>query len=644
MAGIADRYDGFQKDAVQAIEADFQDQPAGRFLLVIPTGGGKTFTAVKAVSALIDSGQIGASERVMWVMHRDELAVQARDTFEAYSRAAGKASLVERIDFVMTSGIRDYLERNSGLKFAVVDEAHHAAASSYQPLFDRAGLGILGLTATPSRHDGLPLQFMKESYSIGFPDLVDLGVLLRPEVIRVEGGRYELDDIGVNGAGLEALNNDERNGRIASALHEHRAKLEKVIIYVGTRQHARDLYAQLTKLPLAKDYESIGLILGGERRRFVSSGGIELAEDRQTFIREMKAARRSILVNVDVLTEGYDDPSVNAVVMARPTSSKLVYMQAMGRAVRQDPANPDKCAHVIEVVDDLPNIRYRIDNRWLFSDVSDLLEPAVVDEPFSSPTDLVARIEDAFSRYGVPAILRTLPSLSDRDRVTMLLFRVFTADGKPKHIPVVITNTTRQAASRFFNFLSARMSRFSGLAVRQVLAAVDRELSAFPGLATEPARTAMLNAMENAWELVQSPESASQGVRDGATWITFVSFRPRLVGLSDDLLAFTEEMKNREGVREALLSRSYVDGTVLCRLPLPLQGYWGVLLSTTEFEVVRATIDLLRLHTANDEPAGQWRMTTHVLGTATLPIASHHHSALATIVREGTDFYRQLKR
>lgn len=77
-------------------------------------------------------------------------------------------------------------------------------------MFDRPGLGILGLTATPSRHDGQPLQFTRESYSIGFPDLVSMGVLLRPNVIQVDGGTYDISDIGNDSDALEVFNNTQR--------------------------------------------------------------------------------------------------------------------------------------------------------------------------------------------------------------------------------------------------------------------------------------------------------------------------------------------------------------------------------------------------------------------------------------------------
>lgn len=647
---LSERYDSFQRPAAAAIVADFKAEAAGRFLLVIPTGGGKTRTAVRAVDGLYAAGVLNPNaDRVMWVVHRDELRIQAEDAFRKYANKMGKPELPGCVDIVMLSAVKGYIEAHPEVRFAVVDEAHHVAAPSYQRLFEKASLGILGLTATPSRHDGKALQFSRESYSIGFPDLVDLGVLLRPTVIRVEGGHYDLKDIGVgtNDDSLEALNNIERNSRILAALDKHKAVLNKVIIYVGTKKHARDLYALLKSSPLATAYDCVGLILGGERRRFVTSKATELMEERADFIQAMKGSGRSILINVDVLTEGYDDPSVNAVVMARPTNSKLVYMQAMGRAVRLDPENSAKEAFAIEVTDELPNITYRIDNRWLFSDVSDALEPAVIDEFYRSPEELPSVIDSVFETYAVPTGARLVPTILPHDRVTMLLFKVYSGSGTFHHLPIVITNATRSAAADFFNFLSTRMRRFDGLAFEAVFSPVRKSAEQFPALTTAGVRKHVLSAMENAWDLViKGPDADDGTIATGRPWITFVSLRlrPDIESLSPDLLAFTEDMLNRDVIRETLRLQSFLDGYVLTRLPLPLKGTFGTILPPGEFDAVRATVDALRIHTGEANALAQWKATVDVLGAATLPVQHRYHQSLSTIVRESLDYFRVLKR
>jgi superfamily II DNA or RNA helicase len=642
---VSDRYDAFQREAVQNVLADFREDPKGRFLLVIPTGGGKTTTAVKAVHALYASGQLKADgDRAMWVVHREELKVQAQDTFQRIAAEINAPALPGYVDILMLSEIKQYLADHPDARLAVVDEAHHVAAKSYQPLFERPSLGILGLTATPSRHDGQPLQFTRESFSVGFPELISMGVLLRPTVIQVPGGTYDdIVDIGDDSKALEILNNDERNQRLVSVLSEHRARLNKIIIYVGTKQHARDLYTLLRSSTLKDGYESVSLILGDERRRWICDRNEEIAgETRSQFVQAQKSARRSILVNVDVLTEGYDDPAVNTIVMARPTSSKLVYMQALGRAVRIDPQNPEKDAYVVEVTDNLPNIKYRIDNRWLYSDVSDLLEPDVVDVPFASSGERDVRLAEIFDRFRVAHPNRVVPPHTSRDRVTVLLFKVYAGAGNYEHIPLIITNDTRQAASNFFNYLATRMKRLHGLDIEQVFRPVLKEATQFAALHDSSNRKYVFQAMENAWDLVKRDVPPPSEAEAGRPWITFVSFRPELSeeSLGDDLLQFTEGMLNSDVVRASLRSESFGDDFYLLKFPLPLRGAWGVFLPGLEFSQLKKTIEELTLHATEADGFAQWKAATAAVNTAAIAIEPRYIQSLTTIVRETLDYFR----
>ena len=643
---VSDRYDHFQQEAVNNIVADFKADPKGRFLLVIPTGGGKTTTAVKAVSALYDGGLLTEEMRVLWVVHRDELRTQAKKSFAEFAAASGKESLPGKVDICMLSELKSYLADNPDIRFAVIDEAHHVAARSYQKLFERPELGILGLTATPSRHDGQPLQFSRESYSIGFPDLVKMGVLLNPTVIKVQGGTYNFTDADNDPDGLEVLNNDERNSKILAALFDNKSKIQKAIIYVGTKNHARELYRLIKCSNLAASYESIGLILGGERRRYKPETGLEVAdESRKDFIKAQKAAERAILINVDVLTEGYDDPTVNTVVMARPTSSKLVYMQALGRAVRIDKNNPQKAAYVLEVTDVLPNIRYRIDNRWLYSDISDQLEPEVIDCFYPSPNALEAKILDIFEQFHVPSAYRTIPSISPRDRTTMLLFKVYAGNGTYNHIPVIITNSTRQSATGFFNFLAARMKKLQGLNVEQVFQPVMAHVKDFDAIESDNTRKNIFNAMENAWSCItEDGEQLPELIKKGRSWITFVAFRLDMSekALGEDILQFTADMLNRDSVRDVLRGANVDSSFILVKLPLPLRGTTGIFLTATEFAQMQATVNQLADHVSETDDAQQWKLTMSTLGMSNLPIEQRYIQSLPTIVRERLDYFRFL--
>ena len=643
---FSDRYNAFQQEAVENIVADFREDIRGKYLLVIPTGGGKTTTAVKAVSDLFSAGLLNRDENILWVVHRDELRTQAMQSFEKFAQESDQQWLPARVRIEMLSGIKSFLEDNPSVRFAVIDEAHHAAANSYQPLFEKPNMGILGLTATPSRHDGKPLQFSKESYSIGFPDLVQMGVLIKPTVIRVVGGTYDIDDISSDSDSLEIFNNSERNAKIISALKENKSKLNKIIIYAGTRNHAHEIYKLLKSSPDFASYEAISLILSGERVTYNTVLGAEINdENRQNFIANQKKYGRSIIVNVDVLTEGYDDPSVNAIVMARPTNSKLVYMQALGRAVRIDPENEGKEAYVIEVEDVLPNITYRIDNRWLYSDISDLLEPEVLDISYTSNRDLEREIKNIFRDQLVIAKYESIPNFLDRDRITLLLFKVYLGNKKYGKIPLLISNSTRQSAAGFFNFLADRMDKIQGLDIERIINPVRSQMSVFETLQDVTARKLIVNAMENAWELVaREHDKCTESVVDGHPWITFVAFRKRMEksSLSEDIINFTEDMQNKEEVRDSLLTDSIDLESTLVKFPLPLKGSWGIFLWPAEFSKISTAVKELEEISVSMDGQNQWHNAVAVVGGTTAFVEQRHLQGLTTIVRENIDYFRHV--
>ena len=261
---LSSRYDAFQKDAVRAIVKDFNNNLIGRFLLVIPTGGGKTYAAVKSVCALFDQKILDIeTETILWTAHRVELEEQAQETFEDFlSKNESSVNLEKNIKIAMISRVPSLLNSEKSIRLVIIDEAHHSAASSYRPIFSCRRVGVLGLTATPSRHDGQSLDFEKESYSIGFPDLLKKGIILRPEIETIQGGEYEFVDLGSNDD-LELLNNEARNQKIQHAIKSSFEKYKKIIIYVGTKKHAEDLWKRLKNYEIAAEYESISYVLGG---------------------------------------------------------------------------------------------------------------------------------------------------------------------------------------------------------------------------------------------------------------------------------------------------------------------------------------------------------------------------------------------
>lgn len=627
---LSAEYDRFQNEAVESITNDFTENPGGRFLLVVPTGGGKTFIAVRAISRLYDSGRLeSGKDRVVWVAHRKELLDQAKECFDKYVQNYSAKSHKDQIDFVMLSKVSATLLGSGRHCMVVIDEAHHGAAPSYQPIFDKAGLGVLGLTATPSRHDGKPLKFDRESYSIGFPELVDLEVVLRPEIVRVEGGRYEIDNLEE----LSALNNSERHQRIIKTLLDNRNEYKKVVVYAGTRDNAIGLYEALTDSQLGDYYEDISFVFGDE-----NSKGI----DREIFFKKEKTYDRSILVNVQVLSEGYDDPKINTVVMAAPTNSKLVYMQAIGRAIRRNPDDVLKRAFVVEVNDELPNIRYRIDNRWLFSDISDVLEPEVIDREFSTSSEFDAEIKSIYEKYEVPDRYRQDISFDPKNRFTLLLFKYASTTGF-KNIPIFLNNDNRLRIASMFNFLSSRMQEFKHN-VHHEAAFKMVNIDGIEILEDESIRELVYNAMESQASVVGGTTTTT--VCDQYPWITFIALKWQKVQnqLPEDWVEFAEDMINRNEILELFEKGSYEPGNYLIKLPLPLSNSIGKIISAREFDQIEDVVKRLEVIKSEHSHTDHRERLQSIENDTFLPIEVGFMQSIICIVRESFDFYRKLEK
>lgn len=637
-SSVVSRYDEFQAEAVTNLLSDYGEKKNGRFLLVIPTGGGKTYTAVKAINRMFATGVLDSEkDQVVWGAHRRELTKQAEETFEEYAKSNAGAEYSDRVKVGMMSKVMSYVKENSDkVRIAIIDEAHHAVSKniSYGPLFQYPNLGILGLTATPSRHDGEPLDFEKESFSIGFPDMVERQLILSPAIDRVEGGRFEeIYAKGVTGfSGLDELDCPERDKKIIGQLLAKAEKYEKVIIYAATKEHVRNLHKRMQNSDLVNKYESIDYILGGNEY----SGN---DADRDDFVARIKSYKRSIVVNCDVLTEGYDDPTVNTVVMATPTRSKLVYMQAIGRCIRVDKANPLKQAFIVEVADDLPNIRYRINNRWLFSEISDTLEPAVKDRVFSSGEKFKELVSEICREYSVRADDLVIPEWDKSMRYSLLLFRSYVGDGQYRHLPILIDGRNRPAVSNWFNFLSERMANYHSQSMNFEAAMKMAHFEGISGLEDQVDRQLIYESMEEAYKVVASPTDEGP---DKDPWITFIAFRFKSSDLPLELLTFLEDVVNKEMIAELIKGRSFRAGDYLIKLPLPLASSIGMIVSGDAFSALETLIE--KLGQQRDESGKEDHLPDVVglLKSTVLPIPPMYLHSLPTVVRESIEYSYKL--
>lgn len=227
----------------------------------------------------------------------------------------------------------------------VVDEAHHAAADSYRTILKALDAGephgplLLGVTATPDRGDGVGLDDVFQTVVFSYDILwgIRAGYLsdvrgkavkvmgLNTDRIKTTGGEYQAGDAGrvMEDAGAPAT--------IAKAIKRH-AKDRKTLVFTPTVAMAEHVAAECVGLGLVANWVS----------------GETDMDQRKRILREFHEQPAGVLVNCAVLTEGYDEPAVDCVVVARPTKSRALYAQMIGRGTRRHPGK-DYCL-VLDVV------------------------------------------------------------------------------------------------------------------------------------------------------------------------------------------------------------------------------------------------------------------------------------------------------
>lgn len=334
----------YQKEAIQAITEEYRRGIKSQ-LVVLPTGAGKT-VVVAALAAKIGG-------RILFLVHRDELARQAEEKIAiVWPEARIGIVKAERnevdaqvvVASVQTISRPERLQQlKPDFKLVITDEAHHAVAPQWRAIYEYVKAGQenlhVGITATPNRMDqrGLGKVFQKVVYQKTIKDLIEAGYLVPPRqvVVRTQANLDVLKESGDDFSDRELeeiLNTDSRNGLIVEAFKAH-ALQRKAIVFAAGVSHARRL-AELFKRNDIRA-ESID----GETPENV----------RRERLKAFGTGALQVLTNYGVLTEGYDEPSLDAVVLARPTKSQQLFIQMLGRGLRPFPGKKD-CL-VLDVVD-----------------------------------------------------------------------------------------------------------------------------------------------------------------------------------------------------------------------------------------------------------------------------------------------------
>ena len=320
----------YQEEARRSIESEWE-KGVKRTLLVLPTGTGKTIVFAKVAEDAVRAGR-----RVLILAHRKELLDQAADKIK---KSTGLNCSVERAEessvgewFRITVGSVQTLMRDRRLQqFApnhfgtiIVDEAHHCISDSYQKVLQYfSDANVLGVTATPDRGDmrNLGSYFDSLAYEYTLPKAIKQGYLCPIKAMTIPL-RIDMRFVGVQAG-------DFKSQDLGSALDPY---LEQIADEMAKQCQGRKT---VVFLPLIKTSEKMRDILLRKGLRAAEVNGE--SDDRQEKLADFEAGKYDVLCNSMLLTEGWDCPSVDCIVVLRPTKIRSLYCQMVGRGTRLHP-------------------------------------------------------------------------------------------------------------------------------------------------------------------------------------------------------------------------------------------------------------------------------------------------------------------
>lgn len=324
----------YQQQARDRIHAEW-DAGHTRTLLVLPTGTGKTI-----VFASVAADQVRAGDRVLILAHRGELLEQAADKLQ---RSTGLVSAVEKAEstcldswYRVVVGSVQTLQRTARLErfpqdyfgTIIIDEAHHAITDGYRRILDYfSGAKVLGVTATPDRGDmrNLGEVFDSLAFEYKLTDAIKEGYLCK---IMAQTIPLQLDITSVTMSG-----GDYAVGDLGTALDPY---LEQIAAEMARRCKSRKT---VVFLPLIKTSQKFRDLLNTYGFRAAEVNG--QSDDRRQVLADFDAGKYNVLCNSMLLTEGWDCPSVDCVVVLRPTKVRSLYSQMVGRGTRLAPGKTD---------------------------------------------------------------------------------------------------------------------------------------------------------------------------------------------------------------------------------------------------------------------------------------------------------------
>lgn len=315
-----------QQEALISLE-EMRKRGESIALLYHATGTGKTITAVS------DARKLG--RRTLFLAHTKELVNQAKAAFEAaWSEAASGIYMGQeknKDSYIVCGSVQSISQNIEEFKpddfgYIIIDEAHHGTAETYRKILGYFKPQFtLGLTATPERADGEDLleTFKNVAHKLDLQKAVELGELVPIRCIRVKTN-VDLTSVRINGIKYNSQDLEsklfipERNKLIVNTYLEF-VKNKKTVVFCASVYHA-EIIAELFKE-------------AGVKAEAVS--GSTKSKVRDKILRDYEDGDINVLCACDLLNEGWDSPKTEVLFMSRPTMSKTIYMQQLGRGTRK---------------------------------------------------------------------------------------------------------------------------------------------------------------------------------------------------------------------------------------------------------------------------------------------------------------------
>ena len=317
----------------QAFDSVFHEWDGGnkKTLVVMPTGTGKTIVFAKIVEECVRRGY-----RVLIMAHRGELLDQAADKI---FKATGLRSSVEKAGEtclgqwyrVVVGSVQTLMSEKRLKKFPtdyfdviIVDEAHHCISQSYQRVLRYfGGSNVLGVTATPDRADmkNLGSYFESLAFEYTMPEAIRSGYLVPIKALTVPL-KIDIRMVGISAGDFKA-------GDIGTALDPY---LEQIADEMTRFCKTRKTIVFLPLIATSKKFQAMLI-----ERGFAAAEVNGSSEDRAEILQDFANGKYNVICNSMLLTEGYDCPAVDCIIVLRPTKSRPLYSQMVGRGTRLSP-------------------------------------------------------------------------------------------------------------------------------------------------------------------------------------------------------------------------------------------------------------------------------------------------------------------